>query len=216
VTQLPEFTEAHHPMVRSLLQQSDHDLVQGFQHFPEQGQFFTAIFCRYGALSYSLLRYMARSSLQVDYLFARMWRNTFYELKHLSLASQEGDRPESFSLQTWIVNKTAVCINQGELPAIETVQYSLRDAPPPLWCYLQVALEQLPALLRLILVLSETFHWQPSRIAGVLAAEGERMEPAAIPQKIEEAYHQLQQVLPKDIQTIYAQLLHPQEPVESW
>ena len=208
--QLPEFTEAHHPLVKSLLKLSDQALVQGFQQFPDQGQYFTAIFCRYGALSYSLLQYMARSSLQVDYLFARMWRNTFYELRHLDLSALATNEGESFSLQTWITNKVAVCINEGELPAIETVQYSLNHAPPPLWCYLQVALEQLPALLRLILVLSQTFHWSSARIAGVLQAEGEDIEAAQIPLKLQEAYQQLQQVLPEDLQDIYAHLLQPE------
>ena len=207
--QLPEFAEARHPIVRTLLEQGDQPLVQGFQQYPYQGQYFTALFCRYGALTYSLLSHMARSSLQVDYLFAQVWRNTFYDLKHLDIGSLATDEAEAFSLQTWIVNKTAVCINQGDLPAVETVQYSLSTAPPPLWCYLQSALEQLPALLRLVLVLSQTFHWPSARIAGVLQAEGEQITAAEILPQLQEAYQQLQRALPEDIQAIYVHLLRP-------
>ena len=198
-------------MIRPLLEQGDQALVQGFQQYPYQGQYFAAIFCRYGALTYALLRHMAQSPLQVDYLFAQVWRYTFEDLKHLNLASLTTDEAEVFSLQSWIVNKTAVCINQGELPAIETVQYSLSTAPPPLWCYLQTALEQLPALLRLVLVLSQTFHWQPARIAGVLQAEGEEIEVAEVPLILQEAYQHLKRALPDDIQTIYMHLLNPDQ-----
>ncbi|WP_299410791.1 sigma-70 family RNA polymerase sigma factor [Acaryochloris sp. IP29b_bin.148] len=196
---LPDFPESHHPLVRSLQEYSDPELIHRFQQHPDEGKYFTALFCRFGAMSYSLLRNMARSPLQVDYLFARVWRNIFYELNHL--ATETGG--PSFSMQAWVLNKVAACITQDQLPAIETIQYTLTTAPPPLWCYLQNALDQLSPLPRLILVLSQTFHWQDHRIMAVLQAEGEEITPDEIAQHLQEAYQSLQAALPEDIQDIY-------------
>ena len=196
---LPEFSEASHPLVQSLQMCSDQELLQGFQQHPDEGKYFTALFCRFGAMSYSLLRNMARSPLQVDYLFARVWRNIFYELNHLSI---DADGP-SFSMQAWVLNKVASCITQDQLPAVETIQYTLKTAPPPLWCYIQIALDQISPLSRLILVLSQTFHWQDQRIMAVLQAEGEDLSPDEIAQHLQVAYQDLQEALPNDIQKIY-------------
>lgn len=200
---LPEFPEADHPLVGSCLEQSDLELTQGFQRHPEQGQFFVAIFCRYGVLTYSLLRNKARVAMQVDYLFACLWRNVFYELRHLQV--DPSSTPDDFSLQTWVVNKIALCINQDEVPAIETIQYSLEAASPPLWCYLQMALEDLPPLSRLLLTLSQVFRWQDSRIVAVLQAEGEEITVEQLQPKLRYAYRCLQEALPEDIQAIYLQ-----------
>lgn len=196
---LPEFPEANHPLVKSLQDLSDQDLVTGFQQHPDEGKYFTALFCRFAAMSYSLLRNMARSPLQVDYLFARVWRNIFYELNHLAMDSGG----PSFSLQSWILNKVASCITQDQLPAVETIQYTLHSASPPLWCYVQIALDQLSPLPRLILVLSQTFQWQEQRIISVLQAEGEDLSRADIEHYLQEAYQALQTALPEDIQAIY-------------
>ncbi len=197
---LPEFPEADHPLVRECQGLSDLELVQRFQTQPDHGRYFVAIFCRYGSLTYSLLRNKAKVTMQVDYLFARMWRNIFYEMRHLPT---DGSNPNDFSLQTWIINKIALCINQEEAPAIETIQYSLEAATPPLWCYLQMALEELPPLSRLLLTLSQVFRWPESRIAAVLQAEGEDVESGQIQPKIRYAYRRLQEALPQDICTIY-------------
>lgn len=203
---LPDFPEANHPLVLPLQNCSDQELVQGFQHHADEGKYFTALFCRFGAMSYSLLRNMARSPLQVDYLFARVWRNIFYELNHLVMETAG----PSFSLQAWILNKVAACITDDHLPAIETIQYTLSAAPPPLWCYVQIALDQLPPLPRLILVLSQTFQWQDHRIVAVLQAEGQNITLNEISQYLQEAYQALQDSLPQDIQEIYLSL--PSQP----
>ncbi|NJN38616.1 MAG: sigma-70 family RNA polymerase sigma factor [Acaryochloridaceae cyanobacterium CSU_3_4] len=196
---LPNFPEANHPLVRSLLLWSDQELVQGFQQHPDEGKYFTACFCRFGAMSYVLLRNMARSPFQVDYLFARVWRNIFYELKHLEIETGGSH----FSFQAWVLNKVAACITQQELPAIETIQYTLTAASPPLWCYIQIALDHLPPLMRLILVLSQTFYWQDQRIVAVLQAEGQDLSAEEVGEHLQEAYQALQAALPDDIQEIY-------------
>ncbi|MGF1603472.1 MAG: sigma-70 family RNA polymerase sigma factor [Thermosynechococcaceae cyanobacterium] len=197
---LPEFSEANHPLVRDCLEQSDRNLVQGFQDHPDQGRYFVAIFCRYAMLTYALLRNKARIALQVDYLFAQMWRNIFFEIRHLQIDADEAD---DFSLQTWIISKSALCINQDELPAIETIQYALAAASPPFWCYLHLALDELPPLSRLLLVLSQLFRWPESRIAAMLQAEGEDLEIEQIQPKLRYAYRHLQDALPEDIRAIY-------------
>ncbi|HEY9826508.1 MAG TPA: sigma-70 family RNA polymerase sigma factor, partial [Stenomitos sp.] len=137
------------------------------------------------------------------YLFAKVWRNIFFELSYLDLGDPTPGVADDFSLQTWIFNKTALCINQDEAPALETVQYAIDIAPPPFWCYLQTALDQLPPLHRLVLALSQTFHWSDVRIAGFLEAEGDRIERGSLPQLRTEAYAQLCEHLPEDIQIIY-------------
>jgi hypothetical protein len=200
---VPEFLEAQHPLVQALSGYSDRDLVYGFQQHRDQGKYFIALFCRYSGLSYVLIRNMARTALQTDYLFAKVWRNIFFELIYLDPGEPEDAATADFSLQTWIFNKTALCINQEEAPAIESVQYALDIASPPLWCYLQTALDQLPSLPRLVLVLSQTFHWSDSRILSFLEAEGTPIERASLPNLRSEAYQQLIEALPEDIQAIY-------------
>jgi hypothetical protein len=199
---VPEFPEAQHPLIQALSAHSDRELVYGFQQHPEEGQFFVAIFCRYAGLSYVLIRNMARAALQTDYLFARVWRNIFFELTYLD-SGESPDGADDFSLQTWIFNKTALCINQEEAPSIESVQYALDIASPPLWCYLQIALDHVPPLPRLVLVLSQTFHWSDTRIAGFLQSEGDLVEREALSQIKAEAYAALTRTLPEDIKTIY-------------
>jgi hypothetical protein len=200
---VPEFLEAQHPLVQACLNQSDRELVYGFQQHRDEGKYFAAIFCRYGGLSYVLIRNMARAALQTDYLFARIWRNIFFELTYLDPGQPDDMLADDFSLQTWIFNKTALCINQEEAPSVETIQYSLDIASPPLWCYLQLALDRLPPLHRLVLVLSQTFHWSDHRIFGFLDSEGKGVSRETVPQLRSEAYQSLYETLPEDIQTIY-------------
>ena len=200
---VPEFLEAQHPLVQALGNDSDRTLVRQFQQNPKDGKYFTAIFCRYSGLTYVLIRNMARAALQSDYLFARVWRNIFFELSYLDVGEADGVISDDFSLQTWIFNKAALCVNQEEAPSIESVQYALKVAPPPLWCYLQTALDQLPALHRLVMVLSQTFHWSESRILGFLEAEGQPTSPETLAQTQSEAYQRFIAAIPADIQAIY-------------
>lgn len=207
---VPEFLEAQHPLIQALCNEGDRSLVHSFQQNPSEGRYFTAIFCRYSGLTYVLIRNMARAALQTDYLFARVWRNIFFELTYLNVGAPGASGTDEFSLQTWIFNKAALCVNQEEAPSIESVQYTLSVASPPLWCYLQTALDQLPALHRLVLALSETFHWSESRIMGFLEAEGQTIDAQVLAQTQAEAYQRLIEAIPQDIQSIYfGNALHP-------
>lgn len=165
-----------------------------------------AIFCRYSPIVYSLIRHSARSPVQAEYLFAITWRHIFHELGGFQLPQAEpgaGERRKAFSLQSWIINVTALCINQAVVPEVESIHYSLQDATPPFWCYVEQALEQLPPTERLIVLMARTFHWSETRISAYLQAEGEQLSPAEVGDRLRAAYEQLEMALPDDIRTIY-------------
>jgi DNA-directed RNA polymerase specialized sigma24 family protein len=198
--QIPNFPESNHPLVRSLFNQSDQELVTLFQRHPDSGKYFTAIFCRYNPIVYTLIRHSARSPVQADYLFALTWRQIYHELVGLNLETQSS---ELANLQNWLINQTAFSINQIELPPVESIHYSLKTTSPPLWCYVEQALEQLPPTLRLMVLMSQTFHWSETRIAAYLQAEGEAIAPGEVAIFLQEGYRMLEEKLPTDIRTIY-------------
>lgn len=77
---IPQFPECDHSLVQSLQNLSDRELVSQFQQHGEAGRYFTAIFCRYSPMVYSLIRHSARSPVQAEYLFALTWRHILHEL----------------------------------------------------------------------------------------------------------------------------------------
>jgi hypothetical protein len=208
--QIPHFSESNHPIVKSLFHHSDQELLTLFQRHPEHGKYFTAIFCRYSPIVFTLIRHSARSPVQADYLFALTWRHIFYELNGLDL--RDDNTPGSNSFQNWLINMTAVCINQADLPPVESIHYNLKAAPPPFWCYLEQAMEKLPAVIRLMVVMAQTFHWSETRIAAYLQAEGEVISPAQVRIQLNQGYQLLEEALPDDIREIYlgGKAAHPE------
>lgn len=205
---IPNFPECDHPLVKSLFHQSDYDLVRNLQQSPASGRYFTALFCRYSSVVYSLIRHSARSPVQSDYLFALTWRHILNELPGLDLPSPvaapvDTDAGATFSLQSWLINFTAACINQSAVPEVESIHYSLKEATPPLWCYVSQALDQLEPMHRLIVLMAQTFHWSETRIAAYLQAEGQQISPAGVQRQLIEAYRALEAALPEDIRAIY-------------
>ncbi|WP_375479998.1 sigma-70 family RNA polymerase sigma factor [uncultured Nostoc sp.] len=200
--QIPHFPEANHPLVKSLFHHSDHELLTLFQRYPDAGKYFTVIFCRYSPIVYTLIRHSARSPVQADYLFALTWRHIYYELGGLKLTDSESDE-EALTMQNWLINMTAFCINEIKLPPTEAIHYSLQATSPPLWCYVEQALDQLPPVLRLIVLMAQTFHWSETRIAAYLQAEGEAIAPNEVANFLQEGYRMLEDKLPIDIRTIY-------------
>lgn len=201
--QIPQFPECNHPIVKSLFHQSDQELLTLFQRHPHIGKYFTAIFCRYSPVVYTLIRHSARSPVQADYLFATTWRHIYYELGGLDLRGTGESGSENFTLQNWLINVTAICINQADLPPVESIHYSLQAASPPLWCYVEQALDQLPPVSRLMILMAQTFHWSETRIAAYLQAEGEVISPAEVRVRLQEGYQLLEETLPEDIRAIY-------------
>ncbi|MBD2409309.1 MAG: sigma-70 family RNA polymerase sigma factor [Desmonostoc geniculatum HA4340-LM1] len=200
--QIPSFPEANHPLVKSLFHHSDDELLTLFQQYPDAGKYFTVIFCRYSPIVYTLIRHSARSPVQADYLFALTWRHIYYELGGLNLTRGESSE-ETLTMQNWLINMTAFCINELKLPPTEAIHYSLEATSPPLWCYIEQALDQLPPILRLIVLMSQTFHWSDTRIAAYLQAEGEAIAPHEVANFLQEGYRMLEDKLPTDIRAIY-------------
>ncbi|MEH2139141.1 sigma-70 family RNA polymerase sigma factor [Nostoc sp.] len=200
--QIPHFPEANHPLVKSLFHHTDHELLTLFQRHPDAGKYFTVIFCRYSPIVYTLIRHSARSPVQADYLFALTWRHIYYELGGLNLTTPESGEP-ALTMQNWLINMTAFCINEIKLPPTEAIHYSLQATSPPLWCYVQQALDQLPGVLRLIVLMAQTFHWSETRIAAYLQAEGEAIAPNEVANSLQEGYRMLEDKLPTDIRAIY-------------
>ncbi|MEA5622735.1 sigma-70 family RNA polymerase sigma factor [Nostoc sp. UHCC 0251] len=200
--QIPHFPEANHPLVKSLFHHSDHELLTLFQQNPDAGKYFTVIFCRYSPIVYTLIRHSARSPVQADYLFALTWRHIYYELGGLNLTDSESGE-EALTMQNWLINMTAFCINEIKLPPTEAIHYSLQATSPPLWCYVEQALDQLPPVLRLIVLMAQTFHWSETRIAAYLQAEGEAIAPNEVANFLQEGYRMLEDKLPADIRAIY-------------
>lgn len=203
--QLPNFPESNHPLVKSLFHHSDGELLTLFQRYPDCGKYFTAIFCRYSPIVYTLISHSAKSPVQADYLFVQSWRHIFHELRDLDLRQgrHNGNSGSGLSMQNWLINMTSLCINQIEPPPVESIHYSLQEAPPPLWCYVQQGLDLLPPLLRLVVVMAQTFRWSETRIAAYLQAEGEEIPPAEVKELLKEGYRLLDEQLPEDIRVIY-------------
>lgn len=198
---IPTFPECNHSLVKSLAHYSDQELLTLFQRHPDAGQYFAAIFCRYSPMVYTLIQHSARSPVQADYLFATTWRHIFYELDELDLR-QMGEE-SGFTLQSWLLNITAICMNQTDLPPVEAIHYNMDAAPPPLWCYMERALEQMPPILRLMVLMAQTFGWSETRIAAYLQAEGDAMSPAEVRVRLQEGYRLLEESLPEDVRAIY-------------
>jgi len=202
MVQLPNFSETNHPMIQSLFHYSDRELLTLFQRYPDQGKYFTAIYCRYGSIVYSLIQHQVKSPVQVDYLFVLTWRHIFHELRGLDLSAGNRENVQ-LTLQTWLINSTALCIKSCQLPQVESIHYSLQISPPPLWVYVQQALNLMPALIRICLIMEQTFHWSNTRIAAYMQAEGESISPKDVNSLLKEAYRQLDNLLPADIRSIY-------------
>nr|WP_228025014.1 sigma-70 family RNA polymerase sigma factor [cf. Phormidesmis sp. LEGE 11477] len=204
-------------MVKALIHHSDYVLLDRLQRSPADGRYFTALFCRYNSVVHSLIRHFARSPVQTDYLFALTWRHILNELDGIDLspysigsadtADLENDTTADFSLQGWLINLTAAHINQVKVPEVESIHYVLSEAPPPLWCYTQRALDRLLPRQRLIVLMAQTFGWSDTRISAYLQAEGESLSAQAVRSELEIGYQALERSIPADIRTIY--LGHP-------
>lgn len=201
--QIPQFPEVRHPLIAPLVQRSDEELLRLFQEKADEGRYFTAILCRYTPVVYTLIWHSTRSAVQADYLFSLVWRHVFYELRGLDLRQASPNDAPELTLQNWLINITAQSINQVALPPVEEIQYSIKAAPPPLWCYVEQALDQLPPRQRLMAIMAQTYHWSETRIAAYLQAEGEKISAAEVQQGLQEAYQQLESALPPDLRMIY-------------
>lgn len=196
---IPTFPEVDREIVRSLAVYSDRELVSLHQLHPEQGKFFTALFCRYGAIVHSVVQHAVESQVQADYLFAIAWRQIFEELDRIKLSAN----PEVTNWQNWTIDITGSAIDRTEVLPAERIRYSLAAASPPLKCYLERALDRLPPLSRLIVVMTQNLKWNEQRICAYLQGEGQKIPVASIPDYLVEGYRELEAAIPEDIRDLY-------------
>ena len=126
--QLPPLPEIHHPKIQALFQKSDRELVTLFQRHPEEGQYFAAIFCRYGQVLYTLIGTATSSPVQSDYLFVKTWEYIYHEMRVLDLRVTT----QRLSLQSWLSNIAAMMINRVVFTPVDDSQSS-RKATSPLF-----------------------------------------------------------------------------------
>jgi hypothetical protein len=196
---IPNFPESDHEILRSLVDYSDQELVRRHQLHPDQGKFFAALFYRYSAVVYSVVQHAVEFQLQADYLFALSWRQIFTELRQVKLPTD----PAATNWQNWLIDITGSMIDRVNVPPPAQIRYGLDMAPPPLWCYLDRGLDQLPPRSRLIVVMTQNFKWNEQRIAAYLQGEGDIVPVAKIPGYLSQGYQQLEAELPQDIRDIY-------------
>jgi hypothetical protein len=199
---IPNFAEANHEILQSLANYSDRELVSLHQLHPEQGKFFTALFCRYGAIVHSVVQQAVESQLQADYLFAIAWRQIFTELGRVQLATA----PAATNWQSWLMDITGGTIDRVEVPPPSQIRSTLTAAPPPLRCYLERGLDLMPPLSRLIVVMTQSLKWNEQRISAYLQGEGQKIPTADIPTYLAAGYQQLEAAVPRDIRDIYLQI----------
>ncbi|WP_173391270.1 sigma-70 family RNA polymerase sigma factor [Gloeocapsa sp. PCC 73106] len=195
---IPQLPEANHPLIESLRNQSDLELLRQFQEYPEQGKFFTAIVCRYTPIIYILIAQAIVTPEVSNYVLAIAWRQFFYEMRGLHFNSGLD------CLQDWLIYQTGILLQEVTIP--EVITYNLQKTPPALWCYVEQGLDTLPPLLRFILVTSERFNWNHTRIIAYLQSEGHLLSLAEITEYLEQGYQRLEWSLPEDIRLIYLEL----------
>lgn len=201
---IPHFPESDHQLIQSLFHHSDNSLLTLFQQHPEQGRYFTAIFCRYSPIVYTLIANSKRSPQEIDYLFALTWREVFHAID--SLVISKNGNPEVHSLQNWLIYMSVLCLNQKSISLEAANNYDLKVAPPPLWCYLEQAVEKLPAKIRFILVMAEIFNWSTTRITAYLQADGDNITSLEVEKLLQQGYYLLSQGIPADIRLIYEKI----------
>ncbi|MEN9207319.1 MAG: hypothetical protein Q6L50_02920 [Gloeomargarita sp. GMQP_bins_120] len=192
--QMPDFGECQHPLIQALQGHSDRELLQQLQGEPTQGRAFVALFCRYALLIYSLVRHAAPTQVQADYLFATTWRYLYQQLREFSPPA------DLTSLQSWLVDRTGDWLSQVDIPPPEQIRYQLLTAPPPLWCYLQEALDQLATPLRTVMVLKTVGCWSDEQIGRELD-----LAPDQVAALVSRGQDALMTHLPADICAIYFQ-----------
>jgi hypothetical protein len=196
---IPNFPESNHYLVTALSGTSDRELVTMCQAHAEQGKYFTTLFCRYSAIVHTTAQHAVSAPVQADYLFAAIWRQVFRELQRVNLPTAE----IAVNWQSWLIDITGNTIAQTKIPSAGQINYHLTHASPPLWCYINRALDRLPPLPRAILVMADTYKWNEQRICAYLRGEGEQISPDDIAHHLEAGYQYITAALPQDIRSIY-------------
>jgi hypothetical protein len=193
--------EANHPLIQALLTYQDDELLSLLQYHPERGKYFLAIFCRYSELIYTVITSSVSSEIVANWIFALAWQQIFTQLSTLEL-EPEGE-PEGQSLSNWLIYLTSLTIAESESISVESINEDLSFTSLPLKFYLEQALDRLPPLNRLILVMTEKFAWSKEKIVTYLHEQGEIVSLAEVETYLQEGYQMLESNLPSDISSIY-------------
>lgn len=196
---IPTFPEAKHEIIEFLASCSDLELVNLHSAYPDQGRFFTALFCRYHGIVYTTVQHAFESVEQTNYLFAIVWRRIFQQLSQVKYLNPVNVA----NWQSWIIDIAGSTISQVEVPHPANIRYSLSMVSPPLWCYLEQGLDRIPPLFRLIIVMSQNLNYTDEQICAYLIEEGQNIDVVAIPAHLAEGYQLLEATLPEDIRLIY-------------
>jgi hypothetical protein len=196
---IPICPESHHEILQSLANYSDRELIRQHQLDPAQGKFFAAFFYRYSEIVYNVVQQSIESPVQADYLFVTAWQQIFRELSHINLSVD----PATTNWQKWLVAIANSTIDRVRVPAAAQIRYRLAAAPPPLWCYLQLGLDRLSPLSRLIVVMNQNFKWNEQRISAYLQGEGQKVSAASVADYLSASFRELEADLPQDIRDIY-------------
>ncbi len=195
------FPEASHPLIKPLLEYDDRELLNSLQYHSDEGKYFLAIFCRYSELIYTLISSSVSSEIFANYIFALVWQQIFSQLFTLELDA-EGE-PEQQSLSNWLIYVTNLMITQFKSISLESINNDLPPTSLPLKFYLEQALDRLPPLNRLLVVVSEKFAWSKEKIIKYLEQQGEILSLADVELYLREGYQILESDLPSDIRSIY-------------
>lgn len=189
--EIPRFAESSHPLVQSLSQRSDRELVALFERYPHQGRYFTTLFCRYSSTIYVLVAPTVAPS-QVRYLHRLTWRRIFAQM-------QERKHTVFDSFQDWLIHTASTFIQQPGRLNHDVLDINKAIAPP-LYCYVERTLEQLPPMQRFVLVMADKFDWQEQQIAQYLPSE---LTIEDVRSCLEKGHQALKAGLPEDICQIY-------------
>jgi hypothetical protein len=195
---IPSFAEAHHELVQSVQHYSDAELVRSHRQEALQAKFFVALFCRYSSITYSIIQHVAGEQIQVDYLFALAWQRIFDRLEQL-----EDREIDKIQWQNWIVSTAGELVSTEKLPTSDRITYRLEEVSPPLRCFVERSLGLMQPLLRLVLIMSERWHWSTAKISSQLTAEGEDISGIDVPLYISESQKAFTKTLPIDLLDIY-------------
>ena len=94
-------------------------------------------------------------------------------------------------------------ITELESISLASINDDLSPTSLPLKFYLEQALDRLPPLNRLIIVVSEKFAWSKEKIINYLEQQGDIVSLADVEICLREGYQILETNLPSDIRAIY-------------
>jgi hypothetical protein len=196
--QIPHFLEADHQLIRSLQSASDAELIQGCCQEMDQAKFFTAFFCRYSAVTYSIFQHVASSPIQAEYTFAKAWQHMFERIQQL-----DEHHINNIVWQNWVVDVAGNFLDNFQSLPVEKIHYRLATGSPPLLCYVQRSLNLMQPLLRLLFMMDNHWHWPASRIMSHLKSDGEQVEESDLLLYLTESRKDFEKTLPIDLQEIY-------------